>query len=893
MPLFSAPPARVHEEVQRYPHRGAVTDVTPQETKEYYKAREFQFLDLLSSLRTGAIPANDDLLAALESLRDVLALATDQRTRLSADGRAVVTDLDGLLATLGEFVAVKNQDEILQKLAFHAALAARGPTAYPGSHVRPETRAAAEEARRGASALGTLVRLILTSAEYRAMLADIVDIVRDVYGETAVTKVKGAITDSYGGGTYGGGKHARRPSLRESIRNAFRDVASSVRGGGGNTAPASPRSTARDSAFMEPGATAAAAEQQPYDPVSASTTLYGAPPGAPPPAPRAYETTNEGVLYAEDRGTTRSRYASVRTAATERERVVAEPGWGYDEPDVVRSIPPEQKVYMEGYGRDIPPPMETAPALEAWERDRDRTYTGATATTTTRRVVTTTEPVAPVQEEVQYVREEVPRPRTTSFSAYGKVIPSGASRTLAALKSALPESHRRRLVRRLKGILRELAANPEYQESLEYLFSSVMVLAQSPGLATTPRHVDANVYSTALELKRLLEAMAGHSLAPLMEAIFRFTTLVRADPHLRHYLFDLRDMAQLVMRDPNYIDSSDFSSRLAILLDRGRGWAATHEARDVMTESLAFMDALRRDRITSALARDVTLVTRSLLYEDSGRLTFKGDLINDFRVVFLPALVAQMKYIALPRIEHRDETMDLILDNLILTSDNFLPNIMDLEMVNRASISPRNEIEDRYRHFFTINAHQIQADIHDVSFYYKKKTGFPKIKDWGVADLTLAGQGIEFVTTFEYDRWGTLQTLIPLRVEVKVDDLRVQIHHSKHDALYKLVSPAITTAVRRTIVTTLERTILDWFTAIDEQMTGLKKPARRGRARHAPSFVRRFVPGFMRRSYGDTHAHGHAYGHHRARSEPGGKRAAYTTTTAEREREREPMAAAV
>ncbi|KNE60870.1 hypothetical protein AMAG_06633 [Allomyces macrogynus ATCC 38327] len=109
-------------------------------------------------------------------------------------------------------------------------------------------------------------------------------------------------------------------------------------------------------------------------------------------------------------------------------------------------------------------------------------------------------------------------------------------------------------------------------------------------------------------------------------------------------------------------------------------------------------------------------------------------------------------------------------------------------------------------------------------------------------------------------------------------------------ALYKLVSPAITTAVRRTIVTTLERTILDWFTAIDEQMTGLKKPARRGRARHAPSFVRRFVPGFMRRSYGDTHAHGHAHGQHRARSEPGGKRAAYAPAAVERERE--PMAAA-
>lgn len=37
---------------------------------------------------------------------------------------------------------------------------------------------------------------------------------------------------------------------------------------------------------------------------------------------------------------------------------------------------------------------------------------------------------------------------------------------------------------------------------------------------------------------------------------------------------------------------------------------------------------------------------------------------------------------------------------------------------------------------------QVQADLRDVAFYFKKKTGFPRLQDQGLADVVIGGKGI-------------------------------------------------------------------------------------------------------------------------------------------------------
>jgi len=41
-----------------------------------------------------------------------------------------------------------------------------------------------------------------------------------------------------------------------------------------------------------------------------------------------------------------------------------------------------------------------------------------------------------------------------------------------------------------------------------------------------------------------------------------------------------------------------------------------------------------------------------------------------------------------------------------------------------------------------LNLEQMQADMRDVAFYYRKKTGITKMKDSGMADVVLGGEGL-------------------------------------------------------------------------------------------------------------------------------------------------------
>ena len=63
-------------------------------------------------------------------------------------------------------------------------------------------------------------------------------------------------------------------------------------------------------------------------------------------------------------------------------------------------------------------------------------------------------------------------------------------------------------------------------------------------------------------------------------------------------------------------------------------------------------------------------------------------------------------------------------------------------MSNSMKFSPYNTINDSGRHEFKLTLREIQADMKDVAFYYRKKTGIPKLADSGLADVILGGSGL-------------------------------------------------------------------------------------------------------------------------------------------------------
>ena len=83
-----------------------------------------------------------------------------------------------------------------------------------------------------------------------------------------------------------------------------------------------------------------------------------------------------------------------------------------------------------------------------------------------------------------------------------------------------------------------------------------------------------------------------------------------------------------------------------------------------------------------------------------------------------------------------------MVENLTLQGRNLFPNFVEIEASNSMKFSPYNTISDSGRHVFKLTLRQIQADMRDVAFYYRKKTGIPKLADSGLADVLLGGGGL-------------------------------------------------------------------------------------------------------------------------------------------------------
>jgi hypothetical protein len=141
---------------------------------------------------------------------------------------------------------------------------------------------------------------------------------------------------------------------------------------------------------------------------------------------------------------------------------------------------------------------------------------------------------------------------------------------------------------------------------------------------------------------------------------------------------------------------------------------------------------------------------------------------------------------------------------------------------NYLKFSPYSEISDEHFHEFTFTFAQMQADMRDVAFYFRKKAGFPKVADSGVADVVLGGSGVT-ATVHLVSAGKDRSSVFKVKdVHVKVGSLKFSIRESKHDLLYKTLKPLATGLVKRQIQKAIAGAIRTGLEYVDGQLVAVR-----------------------------------------------------------------------
>ena len=103
--------------------------------------------------------------------------------------------------------------------------------------------------------------------------------------------------------------------------------------------------------------------------------------------------------------------------------------------------------------------------------------------------------------------------------------------------------------------------------------------------------------------------------------------------------------------------------------------------------------------------------------------------------VVLPKAVSLVRYVPVPRIEYQDADIDLVIENLVFESDNFLPSKICVDSHSRAEFTSAYTFESEYSNTTTIRIDEFRVRARDISYAFRKKTGFFQFEDKGLINI--------------------------------------------------------------------------------------------------------------------------------------------------------------
>lgn len=394
------------------------------------------------------------------------------------------------------------------------------------------------------------------------------------------------------------------------------------------------------------------------------------------------------------------------------------------------------------------------------------------------------------------------------------------------LKGKMPQERREQTIWRLKKMIVEVQGHQDYMEAIETLIS---LLTEYSGHAKTlatqgagtvkGAHGDSHLNTAEQSLKILIERFSNNTSADdLIDAVNDIYRDAEKDPELREWFRSLNTYVQRCLKEQGYILQPDSNHQWDKLYDHGnfllRNRYRDHTDR-LMDEAKFLGEQFQHDPDNRRFSDAIEKLFLDLGNDESGKPVFKKHLIKDISQVILPDIFESIRYVPIPRLEFSDPMVDLVVENMVLESDNLMPNVF--EIGNDSYLRwGRKSISSKTQRKMLVSASHIQCDMRDVSYYVNRKQGFPSLSDTGVADIILGGEGFGFKLQLSTaDKKDRAHFFKVDDVKVIIKSMKIKLKQSKHKVLFALVKPILMHLMRPAMAKALEAQVKKSFEDMD------------------------------------------------------------------------------
>lgn len=429
----------------------------------------------------------------------------------------------------------------------------------------------------------------------------------------------------------------------------------------------------------------------------------------------------------------------------------------------------------------------------------------------------------------QKISDNTPEERKQQLREYRE-------RTRNYFKGKMPKDRRDQLILRLKKMVVEIQGHQDYNQAIDTLLRLAEEYSgHSKKLAGQSQDAVKDFLQRSrpmlTDLKTLLERFANStSFDDLFDAINQIYRDADNDPELKNWFKDMDKYIRRCLQEQGYILDDASNVEWNRLYDRGnfllRERYRNHTDR-ILDEVKFLAGQFDEDPLNKSFADAMNKLFQDLGNDENGKPTFKPHLVKDLTDVIIPGFFEHVRYVPIPRIEYSDKMVDAVVENLVLEGDNLAPNMLEFGSDNYWRWGRRG-IQNKNKNKVMLSVSGVQMDLRDVSYYIKKKEGFPSITDKGVMDIFLGGSGLSFKVAMETADKNDKHHFFKINtVNVEIKNMNIKVKQSNHKLLFSLFKPLMMKVMRPAIQKVVEKQVRDNVAKLDAMLYQIKQEADR------------------------------------------------------------------
>jgi len=275
---------------------------------------------------------------------------------------------------------------------------------------------------------------------------------------------------------------------------------------------------------------------------------------------------------------------------------------------------------------------------------------------------------------------------------------------------------------------------------------------------------------------------------------------------LRCFLEDAIHTPESMTEEERRNEAKNLSSRGRALLQKKDEWRCDLER--LRDQFQLLIDNVRTDSTTNEWTSKLEKFGRDLLFNDRGLpdLFVLEDSVYQLKDLIVPLFKKTLENVPIKRIEISTDTYDVRVDDIICDVTTWLPEHLDFKMLNSVHMDFKDDKKDVTNHQMLLQVEHIKPEFKQLKFYYRRKS-FPKIEDYGVADLALKGDGASIRVVWSVQTRADSQPVAEIsRVNCIIDKLSIHIvgEATKHEYLDAILAPLFSSMIKNKIASTLE-----------------------------------------------------------------------------------------